>query len=143
VSAAPPPSSAPLTVLVCDDDEMIREALRDVLDAQPDLLVVALAAGPAEAVVFAARHRPRVAVLDVRMAGGGGPRAAREIGACSPETRIMAFSAHGDAAAIQEMRTAGVTEYLVKGVPNREIVAAVRRLGRTAGGPADLVSRAR
>lgn len=141
MTATPP--GAPLTVLVCDDDAMIREALRDVLNAQPDLRVVALAGSPAEAVDLAARHRPRVAVLDVRMAGGGGPRAAREIGVCSPATRIMAFSAHGDAAAIREMRTAGVTEYLVKGAPNREIVAAVRRLGGIVGGAADPVSCAR
>lgn len=141
MSATPP--GAPLTVLVCDDDAMIREALRDVLDAEPDLRVVALAAGPAEAIDLAALHRPRVAVLDVRMAGGGGPHAAREIGVCSPTTRIMAFSAHGDAAAIREMRIAGVTEYLVKGVPNREIVAAVRRLGGTLSGAADQVPCAR
>lgn len=141
MSAAQPP--ALVTVLVCDDDTMIREALRDVLDIQPDLAVVALADGPDQAVDLAARHRPRVAVLDVRMAGGGGPRAAREIRACSPTTRIMAFSAHGDPAAIAEMRSAGVTEYLIKGATNREIVAAVRRLGQAADGAADRVSRSR
>jgi DNA-binding NarL/FixJ family response regulator len=118
-----------LRVLVSDDDPMIREALREVLDAEPDMDVVAVAADADEAIALAERHSPAVAVLDVRMPGGGGPRAAREILRRSPDTRILAFSAYDDSGTVGEMMRAGIVEYLLKGAPNTEIVAAVRRAG--------------
>jgi DNA-binding NarL/FixJ family response regulator len=122
----------PLRVLISDDDPMIRDALRDVLQAEPDLEVVAVAQDADEAIALTRAHSPAVAVLDVRMPAGGGPRAAREIRELSPATRIMAFSAYGDSGALEEMRRLGVTEYLEKGVTNAEIVAAVRRVGGAA-----------
>lgn len=118
----------PVGVLISDDDPMIREALREVIDAEPDLAVVAVARDVDEAIALAERHAPAVAVLDVRMPGGGGGRAARGIRERSPGTRILAFSAYAGARAVGEMRRAGVTEYLVKGAPNAEIVATIRRL---------------
>lgn len=118
-------------VLVADDDPLIRDVLRDVLDDEPDLEVVAVAADAREAVELAERHSPAVVVLDVRMPFGGGSHAATEILRRAPGTRILAFSAYSDAGAVDEMRRAGVTDYLAKGVRNTELVAAVRRL---AGG---------
>jgi DNA-binding NarL/FixJ family response regulator len=120
---------APLSVLVCDDDSMIRDALHDVLQAEPDLEVVATARDTEEAIALAELHAPAVAVLDVRMPGGGGAYAAREIGVRSPGTRILAFSAYADVGSVAELKRAGVNDYLIKGVTNAEIVAAVRRLG--------------
>lgn len=122
---------AELRVLICDDDEMIRDALQEVLEQEPDIEVVAVAEDADEAIVLAERHAPAVAVLDVRMPGGGS-RAAREIVRRCPATRILAFSAYDDAGTVAEMRQAGVDEYLLKGVHNTEIVAAVRRLGGSA-----------
>jgi DNA-binding NarL/FixJ family response regulator len=133
VSAAAPT----LTVLIADDDVRIREALRDVLDAQPDLTVVALAADSEQAVALATRQHPDVAIIDVRMPGGGAA-IAREVHDRSPDTRILAFSAHHDNGAIREMEQAGALEYVVKGAPIREIVSAVRRVG-SAESPDGLV----
>jgi DNA-binding NarL/FixJ family response regulator len=118
-----------LSVLIADDDPMIREVLRDVLAAQGDLDVVATAKDTDEAIALASLHTPAVIVLDVRMPGGGGARAAREIAPRSPATRYLAFSAYADAGVIAEMKTVGVTDFLLKGVTNAELVAAVRRLG--------------
>ncbi|SDY44181.1 Response regulator receiver domain-containing protein [Amycolatopsis xylanica] len=118
-----------LRVLVSDDDPMIREALRDVLEAEPDFDVVATAGDTDEAIELTERLTPAVVVLDVRMPGGGGPRATREIRLRSPRTRILAFSAYSDLGMVREMKQLGAAEYLVKGVTNAEIVAAVRRLG--------------
>lgn len=117
-------------MLISDDDEMIRAVLQEVLDEEPDIAVVAVAGDADEAIRLAEHHRPAVAVLDVRMPGGGGARAAREIARCSPGTAILAFSAYADRASMAGLAAAGVTEYLVKGVPNVKIVEAVRRLGR-------------
>ncbi|MEU4548344.1 response regulator [Nonomuraea dietziae] len=120
-----------LTVLIGDDEPMIREALSEVLGAEPDLDVVAVACDAEESIALAVRHEPAVAILDMRMPGGGA-HAAREIRIRSPRTRIMAFSAYGDARSVEEMGRAGVTEYVLKGVPNRDIVAAVRRVAAGA-----------
>lgn len=116
-------------VLIADDDPLIRDVLRDVLDEEPDLEVVAVASDAREAVELAERHAPTVVVLDVRMPHGGGSHAATEILQRAPSTRILAFSAYTDPGAVDEMRRAGVTDYLEKGVRNTELVAAVRRLG--------------
>jgi DNA-binding NarL/FixJ family response regulator len=116
-------------VLISDDDKMIRDVLKEVLDEQPGIAVVAVAGDADEAIRLAEHHRPAVAVLDVRMPGGGGARAAREIVRRSPGTAILAFSAYADRASMAGLAAAGVTEYLVKGVPNETIVATVRRLG--------------
>jgi DNA-binding NarL/FixJ family response regulator len=119
-----------VSVLISDDDELIRAVLKEVLDEEPDIAVVAVARDADEAIRLAEHHRPAVAVLDVRMPGGGGARAAREIARCSPGTAILAFSAYADRVSMAGLAAAGVAEYLVKGVPNTKIVEAVRRLGQ-------------
>jgi DNA-binding NarL/FixJ family response regulator len=118
-------------VLISDDDEMIRDALREVLEAEPDIEVVGTAGDADEAIELAGEHAPAVVVLDVRMPGGGGPRAAREILRRRPGTRILAFSAYDDSGTVAEMMRAGSVEYLLKGASNTEIVAAVRRAATT------------
>lgn len=119
----------PVRVLVADDDPMIRLALSEVLAAETDLQVVAIAEDAVQAIALAELHDPDVAVLDVRMPGGGGTHAAREIRARSPRTRLLAFSAYDDSGTVDELKRLGVREYLIKGVTNAEIVAAVRRAG--------------
>lgn len=119
----------PVRVLVADDDPMIRLALSEVLAAETDLQVVAIAEDAVQAIALAELHDPDVAVLDVRMPGGGGTHAAREIRARSPRTQLLAFSAYDDSGTVDELMRLGVREYLIKGVTNAEIVAAVRRAG--------------
>lgn len=119
--------AAKITVLVCDDDIRICDALREVLDSQPDLEAVAVTQDAREAAALAERHRPMVAIVDVRMPGGGA-QAVRGVRERSPNTRILAFSAHNDNGSIDEMRGAGAQRYLVKGTPIRQIIAAVREL---------------
>ena len=118
-----------LRVLVADDDPMLRMALSEVLEAEADLHVVATAEDAEEAVALAARHSPDVAVLDVRMPGGGASHATREIRTRSPRTQLLAFSAYDDSGTAEELKRLGVREFLVKGITNAEIVAAVRRAG--------------
>jgi DNA-binding NarL/FixJ family response regulator len=119
----------PVRVLVADDDPMIRLALSEVLAAEADLQVVAIAEDAVQAIALTEVHDPDVAVLDVRMPGGGGTHAAREIRARSPRTQLLAFSAYDDSGTVDELLRLGVREYLIKGVTNAEIVAAVRRAG--------------
>ncbi len=120
-----------LRVLVADDNPVIGDALCALLESEPDIEVVAVALDAGEAVALAELLVPEVALLDVRIPGGGGAWMAREIRRRVPHTRLMAFSAHSDTRSIAQMASAGVTEYLVKGSPNTEIIAAIRRVCAT------------
>ncbi|MCT9092507.1 response regulator transcription factor [Streptomyces sp. ASQP_92] len=116
----------PLTVLLCDDNALVLETLSEVVRAQPDLEVVGTARDAEQALRLAHHHQPDLVVLDVRFPGGG-HRVAGDIAACSPASRVVAFSAYDDKGSIEQMMSAGVVEYVLKGVSNRDIVAALRR----------------
>jgi DNA-binding NarL/FixJ family response regulator len=118
-----------LRVLVADDDPMLRMALSEVIEAETDLHVIAAASDAEEAADLAERHSPDVAVIDVRMPRGGGSHATREIRTRSPRTQVLAFSAYDDSGAAEELKRLGAREFLVKGITNAEIIAAVRRAG--------------
>ncbi|HXO59668.1 MAG TPA: PAS domain S-box protein, partial [Candidatus Acidoferrum sp.] len=119
-----------VTVLVADDDAAVRQALADLISDEPGLRLVAVASSADEAIRLAAEHQPVVAVLDVRMPGGGGHRAAEGIGVRSPHTRILAVSAHEEKASVYEMLSVGASGYLVKGSSDKELVDAVFRAAR-------------
>jgi EAL domain-containing protein (putative c-di-GMP-specific phosphodiesterase class I)/CheY-like chemotaxis protein len=117
-------------ILIADDDANIRDALRELLESEDGLEVVAVAVDAVDAVEAAAREHPDVAILDVKMPGGGGPHAARGILVESPQTRIIALSAYGDRASILEMLTAGAAAYLVKGSMPDEVTQTIQRVLR-------------
>jgi len=112
-------------VLVADDEPVIRSALEDLISAHPSLEFVGAAADAQEAIEKAARLRPDVVLLDVRMPLGGGPRAAAEIDALPDAPSTVAFSAYDDRSAIVSMLEAGSCGYLVKGAPNADIVGTL------------------
>jgi DNA-binding NarL/FixJ family response regulator len=119
----------PITVLVADDEPMIRRALADMLGAQPGIEVVGMAADAAEAIASARLHRPDVVLVDVRMPGGGAA-AARGIRLVSPGTRLVAHSALDDRPSRTAMLAAGAGDYIVKGTPSADIVARVLAVAR-------------
>ena len=119
-----------IRVLVVDDAAEIRAALETLIAAAPELELVGTADGVDEAASLAGRLRPDVAVVDVKMPGGGGPAAAREIIRLSPETRVVAFSAHDDRASVFQMLRSGAVSYLVKGATVEEIRTALASAAR-------------
>ena len=121
-------------VLIADDDASIRDALRELLESEGGIEVVAVTEDADTAIEAATREHPDVAILDVKMPGGGGPQAARGILARSPGTRIVALSAYGDRASILEMLRAGASAYLVKGSMPDEVTRTIQRvlLGESA-----------
>lgn len=119
----------PIRVLVAEDEEPLRLAISDLVSSEAGLEIVGTAAEASEAVELAAATKPDVALVDVRMPGGG-PEAARGIREVSPRTRIAALSAYEDKATVLEMLGSGAVAYLVKGISPREIVEAIRRAAR-------------
>lgn len=119
-----------IRVLVAEDEEQLQTAICDLIRSEKDFEVVAVASSADEAIEQAREHHPDVALLDVRMPGGGGPRAAAEIRSVSPATRSLALSAYADGSNVLEMLRAGAIGYLIKGDSPEEIHDAVRRATR-------------
>jgi len=115
-----------IRVLVADDDAALREALASLVKGDDRLELIGAAGSAEQAIELAARERPDVALVDVRMPGGG-VDAAHGIGERSPETKVIALSAHDDRTTVLEMLEAGVVGYLVKGASIESIVESIEQ----------------
>lgn len=124
-----PPSVGRISVLVADDDEPLRDALCDLIILEDGLELVGSAADADGAVELASAHTPDVAIVDVRMPGGG-TTACRQIRISSPQTRVVAYSAYEDRKTVLEMLRAGASGFLVKGTSAAEILDGIRRAAR-------------
>src|SRR5439155_6829938 len=122
-----------LRVMIAEDEQTLRTALTTFLQGEESITLVAAATETEEAVQLARRHQPDVALIDVRMPGGGGPVAARGIKVASPQTRVVALSAYDDRASVLEMFRAGASGFLVKGTPAQAILDAIFAAARGHG----------
>ena len=114
-------------VLIADDESSVREALVELIESDDTMEVVEAVADAQAAIDSARRTHPDIALLDVKMGGGGGSRAAREIRTASPQTRVVAISAYEDRRTVMEMLRAGVVGYVVKGSAPDDIIESIRR----------------
>lgn len=114
-------------VLIADDDAILRATLCELVQDDPTLELAGAAKDADEAINLARQHQPDVAIVDVKMPRGGGPKAAREIRSVSPKTRSVALSAYGDRTAVIEMLKAGAVGYLLKGASTDDIHQAIHR----------------
>jgi EAL domain-containing protein (putative c-di-GMP-specific phosphodiesterase class I)/ActR/RegA family two-component response regulator len=113
--------------MVADDDEVVRDALADLIEASDGMTVAAVAADADEAIAMAQRVQPDVALVDVRMPGGGA-NATRGILKLCPRTRVLALSASGGRDTVLEMLQAGAAGYLVKGILPIELINGIREV---------------
>jgi len=119
---------APLKVriLLADDHAMVRRGLRYVLDAEPDLAVVAEAGDGREAVELAVREEPDLTILDVTMPRQTGLQAARELTRRQPGARVLMLSMHDNEQYFFKALRAGASGYVLKSAADRDLVAACR-----------------
>jgi DNA-binding NarL/FixJ family response regulator len=123
-----------IRVLIAEDDEGVREILASVVRSEPGLQLAGVVADAEQATLVAGQELPDVALVDVRMPGGG-PTAARGIKQRSPRTSVLAFSAHDDVRTMQEMYDAGADGYIVKGSPVTAILASIQHAGARSASP--------
>ena len=125
--------SAPIRVLVCDDQMLIRTGLVTIIGAQPGFEVVGECGDGRAAVDLAARLHPDVVVMDVRMPGTDGIEATRRIVASGNPVRVLILTTFDlDEYAFSGLR-AGASGFLLKDVPPEELLAGIRAV---AGGDA-------
>jgi DNA-binding NarL/FixJ family response regulator len=113
-------------ILLADDHAVVRRGLRLVLDAEPDLEVVAEAGDGAEAVRVALRDAVDLAVIDITMPRMTGLQAARELHRRRPELAILMLSMHENERYLYEALKAGASGYVVKTVADKDLVEACR-----------------
>jgi DNA-binding NarL/FixJ family response regulator len=115
-----------ITVVLVDDHVLVREGLREILEAQPDLLVVGEAGDSASAVAVVAEHQPRVVLLDVEIPGEEVTDTVIRIRERAPHTEIVILSMYDGPLLLQRLLALGIRGYLLKSVTGQELVAAVR-----------------
>jgi len=124
------PTTRPLSLLIVDDHEVVRQGLSALLGRRPEFQVVAEAGTVAEAVAAARKFRPDLVVMDVRLPDGSGIEACREIRAELPATRVVMLTSYPDEEAVLSAIIAGAAGYLLKQIRARDLVAALEAVGR-------------
>jgi DNA-binding NarL/FixJ family response regulator len=113
-------------VFLLDDHEIVRKGVRDLLEAEPDIVVVGEAGTAASALARIPALRPDVAVLDVRLPDGDGVSVCREIRSRMPAVACLMLTSFGDDDALFDAIMAGAAGYVVKQIRGTDLVVAVR-----------------
>lgn len=121
-----------LRVLLADDHVVVREGLKALINAQPDMDVVGEAADGAEAVAAARALQPDILVVDVSMPVMTGARATETLKAERPGLKVLALSVHQDKSYLRSLLEAGASGYILKRAAAHELVQAIRAVA--AGG---------
>lgn len=128
----------PIRVFLLDDHEIVRRGVRELLEAEDDIVVVGEAGTAVDAVARIPATGPDVAVLDVRLPDGSGVEVCREIRSERPELACLMLTSFADDEAIFEAVVAGASGYVLKEVRGGELVTSIRRVaaGETLLDPA-------
>ena len=113
-------------ILLADDHALVRSGLRMILDAEPDLQVVAEAADGHEALAALGSTPADLAILDIAMPRMTGLQAAREMNRTHPNVRILILSMYDNEQYFFEALKAGASGYVLKSVANRDLIEACR-----------------
>lgn len=117
---------------LAEDQQIVREGLKALVNAQPDLIVIGEAADGADAVALAGQLRPDVLVMDIAMPTMNGLEATAQLTREVPETRIVVLSVHEDRAYFRRLIAAGACGYVLKRSAAAQLIEAIRRVA--AGG---------
>jgi len=125
-------AAAIIRVFLLDDHEIVRRGVKELLEGEPDMLVVGEAGTAAEALARAPAVAPDVAVLDVRLPDGDGVAVCRELRAQLPGLSCLMLTSYSDDDALFEAILAGAAGYVLKQIHGSDLVGAVRTVA--AGG---------
>jgi NarL family two-component system response regulator LiaR len=121
----------PITVLLVDDHEVVRQGVRALLGTQSDLSVVGEASSGVEAIRFSAELVPDVILMDLVMPGGvDGVEATRQIKRVSPRTQVIILTSYHEDEHIFPAIRAGALSYILKDIGPEELADAIRKAAR-------------
>jgi DNA-binding NarL/FixJ family response regulator len=122
------PKSDTIKILIADDHEVVRQGVRNILEAEENYELCAEATTGRDAVTLCEKHNPDVAVLDISMPGLNGIDAARQILKLCPKTKILIFTVHDAERLVYEVVEAGAHGYILKSDAGRHLVSAVKAI---------------
>jgi len=114
-----------LRILLADDHQMLRDGLRLLIDAQPNMRVVGEAANGCEALLKARELSPDLVVMDLSMPQMNGLEATQQLRAELPQIRILALTAHEDESYLAQLCKAGAVGYVLKRSAGEELLQAI------------------
>jgi len=117
-----------IRVLSVDDHALLREGIAAVVNGQPDMTMIAQASGGRDAIQLFRQHRPDVTLMDLRMPDMSGIDALIAILAEFPDARIVMLTTFEGDVEIQRSLAAGARGYLLKNLPPKELVEAIRQV---------------
>jgi two-component system response regulator DevR len=120
----------PLRIVIVDDHEVVRLGLRTLLDRHPDFTVVDEASTAREAVEKALRLQPDVVVMDIRLQGGSGIEACRQITAEASQIKVIILTSYAEDEMLFDAISAGAAGYVLKQIGGDDLVRAIERVGR-------------
>jgi len=123
----------PIRVYLVDDHTVVRQSVRVMLEAEPDIVVVGEAGEGRAGVRGIAATLPAVAIVDLKMPGLPGLATIPEILAAAPRTGIIVFTMYDNASYVHEAMQAGASGYVLKSATKEELVRAVRAVHGGAG----------
>jgi DNA-binding NarL/FixJ family response regulator len=131
-------SDRPITVVLADDQRVVRDGLSMVLGLMPDVEVLGCAADGEEAIELVGRLRPQVVLMDLRMPRLDGVEATRAIAAGHPDTRVLVLTTYADDQTVVQALRAGACGYLTKDATSEQIREGLEAAadGRAAIDPA-------
>jgi len=115
-----------LRILLADDHETVREGLRMILNAQPDMQVVATAGDGREAIDQYERMTPDVVIMDISMPGMNGLAATIELIGRWPASKVLTLTRHADSSYVKQLMRAGAAGYVLKQSRPAELLHAIR-----------------
>jgi DNA-binding NarL/FixJ family response regulator len=115
-----------ITVLIADDQALVRDGFRAIIDHEPDLQVVAEAADGADAIALSRRHRPDVVLMDIRMPRIDGLAATRQLLAAPNPPRVLVLTTFDRNEWVYEALKAGASGFLLKDVRSGQLTDAIR-----------------
>ncbi|HVU78611.1 MAG TPA: response regulator transcription factor [Gaiellaceae bacterium] len=118
------------SIVIADDQELVRAGFRAILETHDDLEVVGEAADGAEALEVVRRTRPDLVLMDIRMPNLDGIAATAKVAQASPSTRVLILTTFDADAYVYDAIEAGASGFLLKDVPRDELVRGVRTVAR-------------
>ena len=115
-----------IRILSVEDHPVVREGLKTVIGSQPDMILVAQAGNAEQAVTEFRHHRPDITLMDLRLPGTNGTDALIAIRGEFPNARIIMLTTSDSDGEIQRAMRAGAAAYLLKSMPNDQILSVIR-----------------
>ncbi len=117
----------PIRIFLLDDHEIVRRGVRELLEAEDDLVVVGEAGSVAEAMARIPAVQPQVAVLDVQLGDGSGIEVCRDLKSSYPEIACLMLTSYADDEAMLDSVVAGAAGYVLKQIRGNDLVASIRK----------------